>query len=129
MDEFHSFNDPERGIVWEFSLGLLPPHVRLLLLSATVGNAMEFVHWLRQTHHRKLELVQSDERKVPLTFQWVGDALLTDHVEQMAQGDESTRLHPRWCSVSIATNAGMWPNSSKASVSWPTASRLNWRTP
>ena len=22
MDEFHSFNDPERGIVWEFGLGL-----------------------------------------------------------------------------------------------------------
>ena len=40
MDEFHSFNDPERGIVWELTLGLLPPHVRLLLLSATVGNAL-----------------------------------------------------------------------------------------
>ena len=24
MDEFHSFNDPERGVVWELSLGLLP---------------------------------------------------------------------------------------------------------
>ena len=31
MDEFHSFNDPERGIVWEMTLGLLPPHVRLAL--------------------------------------------------------------------------------------------------
>src|SRR6516165_3939196 len=34
MDEFHSFADPERGIVWELSLALLPAHVRLLLLSA-----------------------------------------------------------------------------------------------
>src|SRR6202165_4386609 len=42
MDEFHSFADPERGIVWELSLAMLPPHVRLLLLSATVGNALEF---------------------------------------------------------------------------------------
>ncbi|MBC7354392.1 MAG: DEAD/DEAH box helicase, partial [Thermogutta sp.] len=41
MDEFHSFNDPERGIVWEFTLGLLPSHIRTLLLSATVGNAVE----------------------------------------------------------------------------------------
>ena len=40
MDEFHSFTDPERGIVWELSLGLLPKHVRTLLLSATVGNAV-----------------------------------------------------------------------------------------
>src|SRR6476661_8504549 len=37
MDEFHNFADIQRGIVWELALGLLPPHVRLLLLSATVG--------------------------------------------------------------------------------------------
>src|SRR5688572_27057826 len=41
MDEFHSFGDPQRGIVWELSLGMLPAHVRLLLLSATVGNSAE----------------------------------------------------------------------------------------
>src|SRR6266403_5557991 len=65
MDEFHSFADLERGIVWELSLGLLPPHVRLLLLSATVGNAVEFLNWLERSHGRKLELVQGTERKVP----------------------------------------------------------------
>src|SRR5215469_6551622 len=32
MDEFHSFADPQRGIVWELTLSLLPQHVRLLLL-------------------------------------------------------------------------------------------------
>ncbi len=94
MDEFHSFNDPERGIVWEFTLGLLPPHVRLLLLSATVGNAYEFVSWMRRTHQRSLELVQSNERKIPLTFHWVGDMLLTEQLESMAEGDESTRRLP-----------------------------------
>src|SRR5436190_21402501 len=48
MVEFHSFADPERGIVWELSLGLLPKHTRLLLLSATVGNATEFLAWLER---------------------------------------------------------------------------------
>src|SRR5579871_5047323 len=66
MDEFHSFADPERGIVWELSLSLLPPHVRLLLLSATVGNAMEFVNWLDRCNGRKVDLVEGKERKVPL---------------------------------------------------------------
>jgi len=94
MDEFHSFNDPERGIVWEFGLGLLPGKVRTLLLSATVGNSVEFVSWLRNRHHRRLELVQSDQRKVPLTYQWVGDELLTDHVEKMAAGDDEARQTP-----------------------------------
>lgn len=94
MDEFHSFNDPERGIVWEFSLGLLPRHVRLLLLSATVGNAYEFVQWMRREHERKLELVQGDERKVPLTYRWSGDTLLTELMEEMAQGEETNRRTP-----------------------------------
>lgn len=94
MDEFHSFADYERGIVWELALGMLPPHVRTLLLSATVGNALEFTTWLRNSHERKLELVQGDQRKVPLQFQWVGDELLTDHLERMADGDEVKRYTP-----------------------------------
>lgn len=94
MDEFHSFNDPERGIVWEFTLSLLPPHVRLLLLSATVGNAREFVMWLKNAHGRKVELIEGDQRRVPLVFQWVPDQLLNEQVEIMAEGDEASRLTP-----------------------------------
>ncbi len=94
MDEFHSFNDPERGIVWEFGLALLPPHVRTLLLSATVGNSVEFVSWLRHRHQRDLELVQSNERKVPLTYQWVGDQLLNEQIEFMATGEDESRTTP-----------------------------------
>jgi len=94
MDEFHSFNDPERGIVWEFTLGLLPDHVRLLLLSATVGNAFEFCQWMKRTHERDLELVQSDQRKIPLTFQWIGEQLLNEFIEEIAAGDDETRKVP-----------------------------------
>src|SRR5580692_10960901 len=49
MDEFHNFADQQRGIVWELALGLLPTHIRLLLLSATVGNAPEFLAWLERS--------------------------------------------------------------------------------
>src|SRR5271154_6481204 len=87
MDEFHSFADAERGIVWELSLALLPPHVRLLLLSATVGNAGEFVRWLERCHNRKLELVEGKERKVPLTYYWIADQLLNEQLVEMAKGD------------------------------------------
>ncbi len=94
MDEFHSFNDPERGIVWEFTLGLLPQHVRLLLLSATVGNAMEFLTWLERRIDQKLQLIQGSERQVPLSYHWVGDALLAEQLEEMAKGDEASRRIP-----------------------------------
>lgn len=94
MDEFHQFADPQRGIVWELSLGMLPRSVRLLLLSATVGNAAEFRQWLSLSHGRRIDLVESFDRKVPLTFEWVGDRLLGEHLEWMAEGDAETRRTP-----------------------------------
>jgi superfamily II DNA/RNA helicase len=94
MDEFHSFADPERGIVWELSLAMLPRHVRLLLLSATVGNSGEFLAWLERSHGRKLELVEGKERKIPLTYRWVPDMLLGEQIVDMAKGDEKTRKTP-----------------------------------
>ena len=94
MDEFHSFNDRERGIVWEFGLSMLPSHVRTLLLSATVGNAMHFAGWLSTHHNRRLKLVQSTDRKVPLAFNWIDDELLPDQMERMVAGDETSRYTP-----------------------------------
>ena len=94
MDEFHSFNDPQRGIVWEFGLGLLPKQVRTLLLSATVGNALEFSGWLRTRHDRALQLVQGEERKVPLSFEWVDDQLLVEQVEKMVHSNAELRRTP-----------------------------------
>ena len=35
---------------------------------------------------RSIELVQSGERKVPLTYQWVGDMLLAEHVRAVDTG-------------------------------------------
>jgi len=94
MDEFHSFAEPERGIVWELSLSLLPKHVRLLLLSATVGNASLFLSWLRTQHGRDLTLVQGTERRVPLDYHWIGDELLPDQLVNMVKGDDDTRKTP-----------------------------------
>jgi len=94
MDEFHSFNDPERGAVWELTLAMLPRHVRTLLLSATVGNAYDFASWLRRSHHRDLQLVQSDERKTPLAYEWVGDKLLSELLVDMAEGPPENRRTP-----------------------------------
>lgn len=94
MDEFHNFADPQRGIVWELALSLLPPHIRLLLLSATVGNAPEFLNWLERCHGRKVELVESKERKVPLTFNYVNDEFLGDQLVRMVKGEGEARTTP-----------------------------------
>ncbi|MCA9190529.1 MAG: DEAD/DEAH box helicase [Planctomycetales bacterium] len=94
MDEFHSFNDPERGIVWELTLGLLPHQVRTLLLSATVGNSFDFTNWLSRSCNRNLRLVEGKERKVPLSFNWIDDYMLDEWIERMFEGDEESRRTP-----------------------------------
>jgi hypothetical protein len=68
--------------------------VRLLLLSATVGNAGEFVRWLERCHGRKVELVEGKERRVPLTYEYVRDELLNEHLVSIAKGDVATRKTP-----------------------------------
>jgi len=94
MDEFHNFNEPQRGIVWELTLSLLPKHIRVMLLSATVGAAQEFVNWMARSLDRRITLVEGHQRKVPLHFIWVGDELLPDFLEEMARGDEASRKTP-----------------------------------
>jgi ATP-dependent RNA helicase HelY len=66
MDEAHYLNDSERGVVWEEVLIYLPPRVRLLLLSATVGNPKEIRDWLVSIRSEACEIVESTERPVPL---------------------------------------------------------------
>ncbi len=94
MDEFHYFNDRDRGVVWELSLMLLPSHIRLMLLSATVGNPVEFVGWLSKEHNRTLKLVQTEQRRVPLAFDWVGDKLLTEQLPTMVSDDDVENRSP-----------------------------------
>lgn len=37
---------PQRGVVWEEVLIMLPDHVSIILLSATVPNSLEFSEWI-----------------------------------------------------------------------------------
>ncbi|KAJ1546148.1 hypothetical protein HK096_005463 [Nowakowskiella sp. JEL0078] len=46
FDEVHYVNDAERGVVWEEVIIMLPTHVSLILLSATVPNTKEFADWV-----------------------------------------------------------------------------------
>ncbi len=94
MDEFHWFNDLERGIVWELSLVLLPKTVRLLLLSATVGNVVDFAGWLDTQHGRRLRLALTNERRVPLDYRWVQDLQLAELLPSMVSADDATNRTP-----------------------------------
>ncbi len=70
MDEGHYFNDFERGYVWEQSIIGLDPRTQLVILSATIGDAQDFCHWVYSCRRVRLELVQSFDRKVPLHHEY-----------------------------------------------------------
>ena len=42
FDEVHYMRDKERGVVWEETIIMLPAHVGIIMLSATVPNHMDF---------------------------------------------------------------------------------------
>ena len=67
FDEFHYMNDPDRGTVWEESIISCPPHIRILALSATMGNVDEIKGWI-ESIHGPTELVASTYRPVPLRY-------------------------------------------------------------
>lgn len=66
FDECHYVNDSKRGHVWEEVFILLPAFVKLVLLSATVPNVIEFSDWLGRTRQKKTYVVTTNKRPVPL---------------------------------------------------------------
>jgi ATP-dependent RNA helicase HelY len=67
LDEAHYLADEERGHVWEEAIILSPPRVRLLLLSATIGNAEEFAAWIAEVRGVHCGVVsRPGSRPVPL---------------------------------------------------------------
>lgn len=67
LDEAHYLSDEERGHVWEEAIILSPPRIRLLLLSATVGNAEEFANWIADVRGVKVKVInRAGSRPVPL---------------------------------------------------------------
>ena len=67
LDEAHYLADEDRGHVWEEAIILSPPRVRLLLLSATIGNAQEFAAWISEVRGVRCGIVaRPGARPVPL---------------------------------------------------------------
>jgi len=75
FDEIHMINDESRGHVWEQSIMLLPKHVQMVGLSATLDDPEKFAYWLENRGHvlkkgeenvKEVYLARKVERAVPL---------------------------------------------------------------
>ncbi len=68
FDEVHYLDDEDRGTVWEKSIILLPPHIQMVMLSATIGNKEMFAEWIEKIKERKVVICSTDKRIVPLIY-------------------------------------------------------------
>ena len=77
FDEIHYINDIDRGKVWEETIMMLPQHIQMVMLSATLDSPEKFALWCEtrgQTCEKTCEkpfkqvyLTTTYERVVPLT--------------------------------------------------------------
>jgi superfamily II RNA helicase len=75
FDEIHMINDKDRGHVWENCIMMLPNHIQMIGLSATLDHPEKFAEWLETRGQTKEEnvsdkivyLAKKLERPVPLT--------------------------------------------------------------
>jgi superfamily II RNA helicase len=75
FDEVHYINDADRGQNWEQTILMLPRHIQMVMLSATIDNPTGFAEWIEnrkpldnsQEDVKKVYLASTDHRVVPLT--------------------------------------------------------------
>ncbi len=101
-------NDKDRGHVWEQLMIMLPRHVILVLLSATVPNALEFADWLgRIRGGMQIHVAATSKRPVPLEhFLYTGcDSQTRENVylavgqdcKFSLEGEFTTKIRPYPC--------------------------------
>jgi superfamily II RNA helicase len=87
MDEFHYYADPDRGVAWQVPL-LTLPRTQFLLMSATLGNTRPIEERLERTTGRDVVHVHSEQRPVPLDFEF-RDTPLHETVERLLEQDRA----------------------------------------
>ena len=88
FDEVHYVNDLERGVVWEEVIIMLPEHVTLIMLSATVPNTYEFASWVGRTKKKDIYVISTPKRPVPLEhYIWADKGIhkIVDHEKKFIE--------------------------------------------
>ncbi|MEM6795459.1 MAG: DUF3516 domain-containing protein [Acidobacteriota bacterium] len=87
MDEFHYYGDRERGVAWQVPLITLPG-TTFLLMSATLGNTAPIAERIEKFTGRKVSLVYSATRPVPLDWEY-RETPLQETVEKLLKGGKA----------------------------------------
>ena len=99
FDEAHYLADEDRGHVWEEAMILTPNRIRMLLLSATIGNAREFAKWIEVVTRPgarpvplRAAFLMPDRRLVPLL---TGQGKLNGEIARLSEQEQKDRRSGR----------------------------------
>ena len=68
FDEVHYINDVDRGQTWEKTILMLPNHIQMVMLSATIDSPERFASWAeKEGSNKEVYLASTNKRIVPLT--------------------------------------------------------------
>jgi superfamily II RNA helicase len=68
FDEVHYINDEHRGQVWEKCILMLPQHIQMVMLSATIDAPARFATWCQRGYtDKEVYLASTNHRVVPLS--------------------------------------------------------------
>ena len=103
MDEFHYYSDLERGVAWQVPL-LTLPQARFLLMSATLGDTSFFQKEITALTGAETVLVKSENRPVPLEFDYSTTAL-EEKVEELVEAGRAPIYLVHFTQLSCARTA------------------------
>ena len=103
MDEFHYYSDVERGVSWQIPL-LALPQARFLLMSATLGETEFFQKEITALTGAETVLVKSEDRPVPLEFEYSTTAL-EEKVEELVEAGRAPIYLVHFTQLSCARSA------------------------
>jgi superfamily II RNA helicase len=94
FDECHYINDRDRGHVWEEVMILMPPEVKMVMLSATLDHPEYFAAWLGELKKRPIHLISTEYRIVPLSHTlWYNNK---SHVLMDARNVYDEKVYRNW---------------------------------
>lgn len=71
FDEVHYINDLDRGKKWEECIMLIPNHIHIIMLSATLKNPDNFAKWIELIQKKPTIIITNLIRPVPLYFKLI----------------------------------------------------------
>lgn len=93
FDEVHYINDQARGKVWEETIMMLPHHVQLIMLSATIDTPSRFAKWVEQQNPTKeVWVCSTNERVVPLKH-YMYITMHDSMIDGVADKDKKSLFH------------------------------------